>query len=81
MLAFIDPSALSAPRTTAIFFLIIDLLAGAYILHNRRRLFGKDPDVDGEIKPVRNLREKVVVIPWIVFTTLLIAGLIRLWVA
>jgi hypothetical protein len=54
MLAFIDPSALRAARTGVIFFLIIDLLTGGYILRDRRRLFGKDPDVDDDIKPVRN---------------------------
>ena len=37
MLAFIDPPALPALRTAGIFFLIIDLLVGAYFFRNRRQ--------------------------------------------
>ena len=79
MLAFIDPSALPALRIAGIFFLIIDLLAGAYIFRNRHRFFDKDPDVEDDIKPVRNLREEVIGIPWIFFTALIVAFLIKLW--
>jgi Na+/H+ antiporter NhaD/arsenite permease-like protein len=79
MLVFIDPSALPALRTAGIVFLIIDLLAAVYIFRNRRRLFGKDPDVRDDIKAVRNLREEVIVIPWIFLTTLLVALLVELW--
>jgi hypothetical protein len=79
MLAFIDPSALPALRIAGIFFLIIDLLAGAYIFRNRHRFFDKDPDVEDDIKAVRNLREEVIGIPWIVFTALIVAFLIKLW--
>jgi Na+/H+ antiporter NhaD/arsenite permease-like protein len=79
MLVFIDPSALPALRTAGIVFLIIDLLTAVYIFRNRRRLFGKDPDVHDDIKAVRNLREEVIVIPWILLTTLLVALLVELW--
>jgi len=78
MTAFIDPSALPALRAAGIFFLIIDILAGAYIFRNRHRWFDKDPDVHDDPKAVRNLREEVLVIPWIYFTILLIAFLIQL---
>lgn len=79
MLAFIDPSALPALRTAVIFFLIIDLIVGAYLFRRRHQFFDKDPDVHDDPKAVRNLREEVILIPWIFITTLLFALLVQLW--
>lgn len=62
MLARIYPSALPGLRTAGIFFLIIDLLVGAYFFRNRHQFFGKDPDVHDDPKAVRNLREEVILI-------------------
>ena len=39
------------------------------------------PNVDNDIPTLRNLRMEVVMIPWLVLTTLLVILLIYLWVA
>lgn len=79
MLALIDPAALPALRIAGTFFLIINLLALAYIFRNRRRFFGQDPNVTNDIPAVRKLRVEVIMIPWLFLTTLLVIVLINLW--
>ena len=75
----INPAALPALRIAATFFLIINLLAGAYIFRNRHRFFGRDPNVSGDIPAVRKLRIEVILFPWLVLTTFLVVLLIYLW--
>jgi len=79
MLAQINPQALTALRIAATFFFIINLLGGAYIFRNRHRFFDRDPDVDNDIPAARRVRVEVILIPWLVLTTLLIILLINLW--
>jgi len=79
MLAQINPVVLPALRTAATFFLIINLIGGTYIFRNRHRFFDQDRNVDNDIPAVRNLRMEVVMIPWLVLTTLLVILLIYLW--
>jgi len=79
MLAAINPVALPALRITATFFLLINLLGGAYIFRNRHRFFDQDSNVDNDIPAVRKLRMEVVMVPWLVLTTLLVVLLINLW--
>jgi hypothetical protein len=79
MLATINPAALPALRIAGTLFLIINLLGGTYIFLNRHRFFDRDPNVDDDIPAVRNLRMEVVMIPWLVLTTLLVILLIYLW--
>ena len=79
MLAAINPVALPALRIAATFFLIVNLLGGAYIFRNRHRFFGQDPNIPEDIEPVRKLRVEVVLIPWCVLTTFLVILLIYLW--
>ena len=81
MLAQINPVVLPALRTAATFFLIINLIGGTYIFRNRHRFFDQDRNVDNDIPAVRNLRMEVVMIPWLVLTTLLVILLIYLWCA
>jgi uncharacterized membrane protein len=81
MLAQINPAALPALRIAATLFFIIYLLFGAYIFRNRHRFFDRDPDVDNDIPAVRNVRIEVVMIPWLVVTTLILILLIYFWVA
>jgi len=80
-LALINPAVLPALRTAATFFLIINLIGGAYIFRNRHRFFGGDPNVDNDVPAVRKLRIEVVMIPWLVLTTALVILLINLWCA
>ena len=79
MFALINPTVLPALRIAATFFFIINLLGGVYIFRNRHRFFDRDPNVDDDIPAVRNLRMEVVMIPWLVLTTLLVILLIYLW--
>lgn len=53
MLALVNPAALPALRIAGMFFLVINLVAGAYIFRNRNRFFGRDPNVSDDIPAVR----------------------------
>ena len=81
MLALINPAALPALRIVATFFFVIYLLFGAYIFRNRHRFFDRDPRVDNDIPAVRHVRVEVVLIPWLVITTLILILLISFWLA
>ena len=81
MLAQINPQALTALRIAATFFFIINLLGGAYIFRNRHRFFDRDPNVDNDIPAARHARVELILIPWLVITTLILALLIYFWVA
>jgi hypothetical protein len=81
MLALINPAALPALRIAATLFFIIYLLFGAYIFRNRHRFFDRDPNVDNDVPAVRHIRVEVVLIPWLVITTLILILLISFWLA
>jgi len=81
MLLLINSGGLAALRIAGIFFLLINLAAGSYIFRNRHRFFDQDPTVDDDIPAVRKLRMEVVMVPWLVLTTLLLVLLIYLWAA
>jgi hypothetical protein len=81
ILAFINPAALPALRIAATIFLIFNLIGGTYIFRNRHRFFDQDTNVDNDIPAVRKLRIEVVMVPWLVLTTLLVVLLIYLWCA
>jgi len=79
MLAVINPAVLPALRIAATFFLLINFVGGTCIFRNRHRFFDQDSNVDNDIPAVRKLRMEVVMIPWLVLTTLLVILLINLW--
>ena len=81
MLALINPVALPALRIAATFFFLIYLAGGAYIFRNRHRFFDRDPNVDNDIPAARHARVELVLIPWLVITTLILALLIYFWIA
>jgi hypothetical protein len=81
MLAEINPVALPALRIAGTFFLIVNIVGGTYIFRNRHRFFDRDPNVDEDIPAMRKLRVEVVMVPWLVLTTLLVILLIYLWLA
>ena len=81
MLALINPAALPALRIAATFFFLLYLAGGAYIFRNRHRFFDRDPNVDNDIPAVRHVRVEVVLIPWLVITTLILILLIGFWLA
>ena len=79
MIAIIDPAVRPALTGAAIFFIIVNLLAGAYIIRNWGRLFGQDPDVDGDKKATRYLQIVVICIPWLILTGRLIIEVVEFW--
>ena len=79
MIALVDPAALPALRTAATFFLIINVIAGAYIIRHWRRLFGPDPRVDGDRNATRYLQVVVITIPWLFLTHRLVVELVGFW--
>ena len=79
MLAGINPVALPALRIAATFFFLAYLGGGAYFFRNRHRFFDRDPRVDNDIPAVRHVRVEVVLIPWLVITTLILILLISFW--
>src|SRR5207245_7355973 len=81
MLALINPAALPALLIAATFFFLLYLAGGAYIFRNRHRFFYRDPNVDNDIPAVRKVRIEVVMIPWLVVTTLILILLINFWLA
>ena len=81
MIAQINPAVLPALRTAATLFLIVNLIGGTYIFRNRHRFFDQDSNVDNDIPAVRKLRMEVVMIPWLVLTTLILILLITFWLA
>ena len=81
MVAIINPAALPALRIAATFFFLLYLAGGAYIFRNRRRFFGRDPNVDNDIPAVRHVRVELVLIPWLGITTLILILLISFWLA
>ena len=79
LIGLINPAALPTLRIAGGVFLIINLLAGAYIVRHWRRLFGRDLEVTQDTEAVRHLRVEVVLIPWIAMTTVLVLEWLRLW--
>ena len=79
MIALVDPAALPALRTAATFFLIINVIAGAYIIRHWRRLFGPDPRADGDRNATRYLQVVVITIPWLFLTLRLVVELVGFW--
>ena len=68
MIGYINPAALPALRVAGALFLIINLLAGAYLWRHWRQFFGPDPEVDGDRKATRYLQVLVICIPLLFLT-------------
>jgi hypothetical protein len=58
--------------------LVAVFFAGIYVFRKRTQLFGRDPEVAGDIWAVRNLRFWQVLLVWILAMDLLITMLWRL---
>ena len=81
MLALINPAALPALRVAGALFLIINLLAGAYIWLHRRQLFGPDSTAPGDRTAVRQLQAIVLGVPWVFLTFRVLYVWIASWIA
>lgn len=79
ILATINPSALPALRIAGLLFLIINVLAGAWVWRHRRQLFGLDSNVDGDRPATRQLQAVVLGIPWLFLTFRLLFIWVETW--
>jgi Na+-driven multidrug efflux pump len=79
MIASIDPVGVPALTVGGILFLIINLLAGAYLIRNWHRLFGRDQSVEGDRDATRYLQVVVITIPWLFLTFRLAAEIVGFW--
>ena len=79
MIALIDPAARPALTVATIFFIIVNLLGGMYVIRNWRRLFGRDPSIDGDKVATRYLQVLVITIPLLILTFRLVAELVGFW--
>lgn len=80
ILGLINPSAIPTLRIAGALFLIINLLAAAYVVRHWRWLFGRDGRVDGDRQAVRYLQVIAVTVPWLSLTTRLVVEWVRLWI-
>ena len=81
MIAVIDPAAVPALQVAGAFFLIINVLAGAWAWHHRRQLFGPDSTAEGDRPAIRQLQAIVLTIPWLFLTFRLLFIWVELWIA
>ena len=79
MLAYVNPAARPALTVAGIFFLIIYLAAGIYVVRHWQPLFGRDPRAEGDKPATRYLQVLVVTIPLLLLTGRLIWMLAELW--
>ena len=79
MIALIDPAARPALIVAATFFIIVNLLAGVYVIRNWRLLFGPDPTIDGDKQATRYLQMLVITIPLLILTFRLVIELVEFW--
>ena len=80
MIALINPSAVPALTIAGIFFIIIYLLAGAYVWRHRRQFFGPDERVDGDRNATRYLQVMVICIPLLLLTGRVLFELVGFWI-
>jgi hypothetical protein len=80
MIALVDPAAVPLLTIAGIFFVIVYLLAGAYLWCYRRALFGPDQGVDGDRKATRYLQVVVICIPLLFLTGRVLVELVGLWI-
>jgi hypothetical protein len=79
LIASINPDALPALRIAGALFLIINLLAGAWLWRHRRQLFGPDSNAPGDRPAVRYLQAVALGIPWLFLTFRLLACWLATW--
>ena len=81
MLATLNPSGLPALRVAGALFLIVNLLAGAWLWRHRRKLFGPDSTAPGDRPATRYLQVMAIGIPWAFITFRLLYCWVATWIA
>ena len=79
MIASVNPAAVPALTIAGIFFVIVYLLAGAYVWRRRRQFFGPDESVDGDRTATRYLQVVVICVPLLSLTGRVLFELVGLW--
>ena len=79
IIAVLNPAGLPALRIAGALFLIVNLLAAAWLIRHRRRLFGPDPSDVSDNPAVRQLQVLAVGIPWLFITFRLAYVWIKTW--
>jgi hypothetical protein len=59
--------------------LLLVISAGVFIYHRRDRLFGRDPEVEGDTPAVRHNRVEEIVLIWGGLTLVVLSVLYQLW--
>jgi len=80
MIAYVNPAAVTALTVAMIFFLVLNVLAGVWLVHHRRVLFGRDDYVDGDRTATRYLQVIVLTIPLLFLTLRLVVELMGFWI-
>ena len=80
MIATLNAAGLPALRVAGALFLVINLLAGAWLWRHRRQLFGPDSTVLGDRPATRYLQTLGLGIPWLFLTFRLLYVWIATWV-
>ena len=81
MLATLNPEGLPALRVAGALFLVINLLAGAWLWRHRRQLFGPDSTAPGDRPATRYLQAVALGIPWLFLTFRLLYCWVATWIA
>lgn len=78
MIAYINPAGIPALTAAMVFFLIVNSLAGIWLVRHRRALFGPDNSVEGDRRATRYLQVIVLGVPWLFLTGRIVIELIGL---
>lgn len=79
MIATLNPAGLPALRVAGALFLIVNLLAGAWLWRHRWQLFGPDSTATGDRPATRYLQVMAICIPWLFVTFRLLYVWVTTW--
>ena len=80
MIATLNAAGLPALRVAGALFLIVNLLAGAWLWRHRRKLFGSDSTAPGDRPATRYLQATALIIPWAFLTFRLLYVWVETWI-
>jgi hypothetical protein len=79
LLNVIEPAGVPALRVGFTIALLFLIGAGVFICPRRDRLFGRDPEVEGDTPAVRHNRVEEIVLIWNGLTLVVLSILYQLW--
>jgi hypothetical protein len=81
LVAAIEQAGIPALRVAFSIAVLVFLYAGFLIFHKRHQLFDRDPNVENDVKEVRDDRMQLILFVWGGLTIVLISILIQAWSA